>query len=138
MFNFILTCPRRLWQWSGWENPLFFFPLIISKTKTPKLKTSDFNEKRPSTAYSGDMYPLPKNIIRKKFKCAEIIHCNKIDVECTYYVPTTLFVSASIWSTPNSLAIPKSEILGFISLSNNMLLALRSLWIILSLESWWR
>ncbi|KAH0469816.1 hypothetical protein IEQ34_001374 [Dendrobium chrysotoxum] len=27
-------------------------------TNTPKLKTSDFTEKMPSIAYSGDMYPL--------------------------------------------------------------------------------
>jgi hypothetical protein len=39
-----LTCPRRLSWWSGWENPLFLFPLTISSTKTPKLKTSDFVE----------------------------------------------------------------------------------------------
>uniref|UniRef100_A0A2P2R359 Uncharacterized protein n=1 Tax=Rhizophora mucronata TaxID=61149 RepID=A0A2P2R359_RHIMU len=31
--------------------------------------------------------------------------------------------------------MPKSEIFGIISLSNKMLLAFRSLWIILSLES---
>lgn len=56
----------------------------------------------------------------------------------TYYVPTTLFVFASFWFPPNILAMPKSEIFGFISSSNRMLLAFRSLWIILSLESLWR
>lgn len=34
--------------------------------------------------------------------------------------------------------MPKSAILGLISASSNTLLALRSLWIIVSLESWWR
>ena len=35
-------------------------------------------------------------------------------------------------------AIPKSDIFGFRSLSNKMLLAFKSLWIILNLESLWR
>jgi hypothetical protein len=45
----------------------------------------------------------------------------------TYYVPTTLLVMASVWFSPKLLARPKSEILGFISLSNKILLAFRSL-----------
>ena len=53
--NFPLTCPKRLWRWSGWKNFLFFLPLTISKISTPKLNTSDFTENVPSTAYSGDM-----------------------------------------------------------------------------------
>ena len=52
--------------------------------------------------------------------------------------PTTLVVSSWIWSPLNIQAIPKSEILGFSSMSNKTLLVLRSLWIILNLESWWR
>ena len=56
----------------------------------------------------------------------------------TYYVPTTLVVSSWIWSPLNIRAIPKSEISGFSSVSNKTLLVLRSLWIILNLESWWR
>lgn len=56
----------------------------------------------------------------------------------TYYVPTTLLVFAWIWSSPNILAIPKSEIFGFIAESRRTLLALRSRCMILSLESWWR
>ena len=59
-------------------------------------------------------------------------------LEGTYYVPTTLFVLSSVWSPPNVLARPKSEIFGFMLLSSKILLILRSLWIILSLESWWR
>jgi len=31
---------------------------MISRTRTPKLKTSDFTENNPSIAYSGAMYPL--------------------------------------------------------------------------------
>ncbi|PWZ08686.1 hypothetical protein Zm00014a_024218 [Zea mays] len=34
--------------------------------------------------------------------------------------------------------MPKSEILGVISLSRRTLAAFRSLWMILYLESWWR
>ena len=56
----------------------------------------------------------------------------------TYYVPTTLVVLSWVWSSLNIRALPKSEILGFILASSRTLLALRSLWIIFSLESWWR
>jgi hypothetical protein len=38
----------------------------------------------------------------------------------------------------NSLARPKSEILGFMSGSSRMLLALRSRWMMVSLDSSWR
>ena len=54
-YYLILTCPRRLMLPFGWLNPLFLFPLTISNTKTPKLKTSDFVEYNPSLAYSGDI-----------------------------------------------------------------------------------
>ena len=37
---------------------MLLIPLIISSNKTPKLYTSDFSEKNPFIAYSGDMYPL--------------------------------------------------------------------------------
>ncbi|KAJ0508231.1 hypothetical protein HanIR_Chr11g0514941 [Helianthus annuus] len=50
-----LTCPTRLLQCSLWTNPLFFSPLTISSTNTPKLYTSDFIEKTPPPAYSGAM-----------------------------------------------------------------------------------
>jgi len=33
---------------------------MISNKRTPKLKTSDFTENKPSIAYSGAMYPLLK------------------------------------------------------------------------------
>lgn len=56
----------------------------------------------------------------------------------TYYVPITLFVFASSWSRPNVLAIPKSDIFGFMLSSRRTLLVFRSLWMIFSLESWWR
>lgn len=59
-------------------------------------------------------------------------------IQESYYVPTTLLVLAPVSFPPKLLANPKSEILGFISESNNILLAFRSLWIILSRESWWR
>lgn len=55
-----------------------------------------------------------------------------------YWVPTTLFVLALVWSPTSILASPKSDIFGFILLSRRILLALMSLWMILSLESWWR
>lgn len=63
---------------------------------------------------------------------------NTIIFLSTYYVPTSLLVFASSWFPLKILAMPKSDILGVISLSNNMLLALRSLCIILNLESSWR
>ena len=56
----------------------------------------------------------------------------------SYYVPTTLLVLSCSWSPWNILAMPKSEIFGFISASRRILLVFRSLWIILNLESWWR
>ena len=71
----------------------------------------------------------------KKWKCGCSIEGT------TYYVPTILIVLASIWLLPKILAVPKSDILGFISSSNNTLLAFISLWMILSRESsckYWR
>ena len=59
-------------------------------------------------------------------------------LSCAYNVPTTRFVLNWFWSPPNILAIPKSDILGFISASRRMLLALRSRWTTRSLESRWR
>ncbi len=56
----------------------------------------------------------------------------------TYYVPTTLLVLSWIWSPLNIRATPKFEILEFISASSRTLVVLRSLWMILNLESWWR
>ena len=56
----------------------------------------------------------------------------------TYYVPTIRPVFASCSSFLKILAIPKSDIFGFISLSNKMLLALRSRWIIVKFEYSWR
>ena len=56
----------------------------------------------------------------------------------TYYVSTTLVVLSWVWPSLNIRAMPKSEILGFISASSRTLLVLRSLWIIFNLESWWR
>ena len=45
----------------------------------------------------------------------------------THYVPTTLLVLAMFWFSRKILAIPKSDILATISLSNNTLLGFRSL-----------
>nr|CAB3447695.1 unnamed protein product [Digitaria exilis] len=56
----------------------------------------------------------------------------------TYYVPTTWPVFTSLLSSSKILAMPKSEILGFILLSRSTLLALRSLWTTLRHESSWR
>ena len=69
-----------------------------------------------------------------KSQCACVCMC----LGDTYYVPTTLIVMSWIWSPLYIRAAPKSEILGFISPSSRILLVLRSLWIILNLESWWR
>lgn len=62
----------------------------------------------------------------------------KNNTKKTHYVPATRFVFAFCWLSLNILAMPKSVILGLISSSSKTLLALRSLWIIFSLESWWR
>ena len=69
-----------------------------------------------------------------KSQCSHVCMC----LSDTYYVPTTLVVMSWIWSPLIIRAMPKSEILGFISPSRRTLLVLRSLWIILNLESWWR
>ena len=53
-----LTYPRRLMKFPHSELPEFLFPPRISRTRTPKLNTSDLTENRPSHAYSGAMYPL--------------------------------------------------------------------------------
>ena len=81
--------------------------------------------------------------IELKFAWAFIFYmCGKCSRLCmhmsTYYVPITLVVLSWIWSPLNIRAIPKSEIFGFISSSKRTLLVLRSLWIILNLDSWWR
>ena len=60
----------------------------------------------------------------------------KIEVRKSYYVPTTLCVFAVVSFPPKILAMPKSDIFGFMSISSKTLAALRSLWIILSRESW--
>ena len=52
----------------------------------------------------------------------------------TYYVHTIRAVLASASLLEKILAIPKSELFGFISLSNNTLEAFRSRWVILSLK----
>ena len=49
----------------------------------------------------------------------------------TYYVPTILIVLASIWLLSKILAVPKSDIFGFISPSNNILFDFISQWMIL-------
>jgi hypothetical protein len=52
---YALTYPIKLMNTPYWLLPEFFFPLRISRIKTPKLNTSDLIEKRPSEAYSGAM-----------------------------------------------------------------------------------
>ena len=54
----MLTYSKTLKSASVIEEPVFFIPLIISRTTTPKAKTSDLIENNPFNAYSGDMYPL--------------------------------------------------------------------------------
>ena len=80
-------------------------------------------------------------VLNLAFRVNVFVHacvCEREKERESYYVPTTLFVFASIWSSPNILAKPKSEIFGFITASSRTLLAFRSLWMIFSLESWWR
>ena len=109
--------------------PEFLFPLRISRMITPKLNTSDLMEKRPSEAYSGAIQPL-KQYINFKLLCMVDLYIDAIkwiNFYDTYYVPTTLLVAfPSGLFELNIFASPKSEILGFISLSKRMLLGLRS------------
>ncbi len=49
-----LTNPSKFKEQSDLKVVLFL-PLTISSRMTPKLNTSDFVEKRPCTAYSGDI-----------------------------------------------------------------------------------
>lgn len=58
----------------------------------------------------------------------------KRSIYFTYSVPTTLWVFAPDSSCWQSLAIPKSEIFGFISWSSNMFPVFKSRWIIFNLE----
>lgn len=75
--------------------------------------------------YDNEEINLPRNshIIEEK------------DKPITHKVPAILLVFPWVSSAPKSLAIPKSEIFGFISLSNNTLLHLRSRCMILRRES---
>jgi hypothetical protein len=103
-------------------------------------------EKMPCRAYSGDMYPLylgNTRHIRKvqafdlnSTRCILVIGDAK--ALFTYYVPAMRLVFPTLESMLNSLARPKSEILGFMFASSKMLLALRSRWMMVSLESSWR
>ena len=97
---------------------------------------SDLTEKMPSIAYSGDMYPLFENF--ELFQASKLNFRPRASDRSTYYVPTTRLVLSWCSLPPKILAIPKSDIFGFISTSSRMLLGLRSLWIIVVLESWWR
>ncbi len=54
----VLTQLRRSSIFSPLRKQLFFYPHTISRTDTPKLKTSDFTEKCPWIAYFGAIYPL--------------------------------------------------------------------------------
>lgn len=59
----------------------------------------------------------------------------EVERNIAYYVPAILVVLPCVSSTSKSFAKPKSEILGFISSSNKMLLVFRSRCIILRRES---
>ncbi|WVZ67004.1 hypothetical protein U9M48_016150, partial [Paspalum notatum var. saurae] len=99
----------------GVMDPVVIVPLMISRSRTPKLKTSDLTEQTPSEAYSGAMERAA----------------------AAYCVPTILVVFDSATLELKILAMPKSEIFGFISASRRMLLALRSLWTTQRRECMW-
>lgn len=56
----------------------------------------------------------------------------------TYNVPTTRLVFPLVSLSVKILAMPKSDIFGFMSLSNRILLVFKSRWMILNLEYLWR
>ena len=77
-------------------------------------------------------------VYKYAYECA-IRNCQSVlnmlkNLLLTYYVPTTLLVFALDSFCPNILAMPKSDIFGFISSSSKMLLAFKSLCMILNLE----
>ena len=116
----------------------------------------------PATCYLKEQNPKAKNVWflwKQPFHCIFRRHvsaalkykdCNilwlfnctifekNIKTALTYYVPTILIVLPSFSLPPKILAVPKSDIFGFNSPSNKILLNFRSLCIILNLESLWR
>jgi hypothetical protein len=45
----------------------FLRPVTVSRSKIPKLYTTDFAEKFPCITYSGAMYPLHKYLVSRMF-----------------------------------------------------------------------
>lgn len=87
-----------------WCDPPFLCPLKISSKRTPNLKTSGFNERTPSIANSGAMYPtVPTTLLvltshsshSKFFPCQSVIPLDSC------YCPTTLTLWAMwfLWMT---------------------------------------
>ena len=64
--NLILTQSSRFWASTFKLKDEFLWPLISSRTKTPKLNTSAFTDRCPCMTYSGAIYPLfPNNKIHR-------------------------------------------------------------------------
>lgn len=72
----------RMYRWSaGSLKAMFFRPLMISRTKTPKLNTSAFSDTWPKLAYSGDRYPLKVNA---KHVLTPVLIMNRLKNDSTY------------------------------------------------------
>lgn len=84
---------------------------------------------------------LLSNIHYNELICKRTIVCNSVQCQTyniTYNVPAIRAVWWCVCPSLNSLAKPKSDILGFMFSSSKILLALISLCMILCCESWWR
>lgn len=72
--------------------------------------------------------------VKKEKKKSWIILIMWRQYYCAYCVPAIRLVFASSSSFAKILAMPKSEIFGFIPSSNKILLGFKSLWMIVNLE----
>ena len=82
-----LTCPIKFREGLPFSQSVFLLPAIISRSKTPKLNTSDFVEYRPSIAYSGDIYPLHNAKRLEHYK----LHTNNASLHVYVNATPTMF-----------------------------------------------
>lgn len=59
----LLTRAKRSIDCSELKNAQLLLPVMISRTKTPKLYTSDLVEYCPRMTYSGAIYPLQEDLM---------------------------------------------------------------------------
>lgn len=133
-----ITDIRQRWHyWRSWKNIVtdnffgcleYFHRCFLNECRCNLYRCLSFEMKVGVTAH----------VLPSKEKNLQSLKELKEMPMYTYYVPTIILVFTWAWLPLKILAIPKSEILGFISSSKRMLAALRSRWMMLSRESWWR